>query len=69
MNFTIKFTRSHCHQECVIYLSVNFGKTVQTQYEFYYKLIYWECDGQDYMKVQLTHHLKIETRKNCERCS
>ena len=50
----------------MIYLLLNFGKIVQTQCEFCCNLIYFEYNGQDHIKVQLTHHLKVDTMKNCQ---
>ena len=57
------------YQQCVIYILLIFGKLIQLQRELYYHLNYLECDVQDHMIIQLTHHLKIETRKIYERCS
>ena len=64
MCFLTKFSnRLNCHQECVMYALLNFGKIVQTQCEIYCNLIYLERDGQDHMKAQLAHHLKVDTMK------
>ena len=64
MCFLTKFSNGlNCHQECVMYVLLNFGKIVQTQCELYCNLIYLERDGQDNMKGQLTHHLKVDTMK------
>ena len=46
-----------------MYALLNFGKIVQTQCEIYCNLIYLERDGQDHMKAQLAHHLKVDTMK------
>ena len=46
-----------------MYVLLNFGKIVQTRCEIYCNLIYLERDGQDHMKAQLAHHLKVDTMK------